>query len=118
MTALKKYSKYLKKALAYDAMCKDMKDQVMRELKRQPEGQAVCDGVEYHLTTKTVRTYNDPKLKEMKAQVEALEKQLLEAGAVKIKENETFDAYIPKSSKETVLARAVPDYKKHFSVAA
>ena len=108
-SALKQYSKYLKKKLAADEILKDLQPLVLRELRRCKEGKAVEDDVEYHLTTKTSINYpasvND-KIKELREEAKA-------KGKCKTRSVEAFDAQIPRSVKENVLAR-VPDYRKYF----
>lgn len=109
MKALNQYSKILKKKLAMDEILKDLKPLALRELKKCKDGQAVVDDVEYHLTTKTETQYPDSvneRIKELREEAKA-------KGKVKLRTSEAFDAQIPKSVKETVLAKVL-DYKKYF----
>ncbi|MCZ7608871.1 MAG: hypothetical protein M5U17_01780 [Ignavibacterium sp.] len=118
MKSLKKYAKFLKKKLAYEEILRDLQEACLRELRKEDNGQAIVDEVEFHLTKKTERKYSNAieevlraKRKEIKDMQEAEE----EAGRVVLKHKETFDSYIPKSTREDVLAEVL-DYKKHFSL--
>lgn len=112
MRALKKYSMLLKRKLAYEEMLKDIKNEVLRELKKCDNGQAVVDEVEYHTTIKVSNKYP----KDLTEQIKAMQEKAKDQGLVKTKESDSFDAYIPKSSKVLVLARAVPEFKKFFGL--
>jgi hypothetical protein len=107
--ALKKYSKYLKKKLAMEEILDDLKPLALRELKRSKDGQAIVDDVEYHLTEKSTTSYPD----EVNHKIQTLREEARNSGKCKIKSREAFDAYLPKSSKETVLAK-ITDYKNYF----
>jgi hypothetical protein len=113
MTYLKLYAKLLKKSLALTEILKDIKPLTIKELKRFPDMQAVKDGVEFHMTTKSKKEYPD----DVKLAIEALRTSSESAGHVKITSINTLDAYVPKSVKDTVLARASADYRKHFRIA-
>jgi len=109
MSALKQYSKYLKKKLAADEILKDLQPLALRELRKCREGKAVEDDVEYHLTTKT--TINYPKT--VNEKIQELREEARTKGKCKSRSVEAFDAYIPKSVKENVLAQ-VTDFKRYF----
>jgi hypothetical protein len=116
MTAIKKYAKFLRRQKAYGRILEDLKPEVLRELKRRPDGKAAVDGVEFHITTKVTRRY--PKdiqdiLKDLQAQIDQQKKVAEESNKVTLSETATFDASIPKSAEDEVLSE-VPDYKKHF----
>lgn len=118
MRTLKKYAKYLKKKLAYEAILKDLQEAALRELRKQENGQAIVDEVEFHVTRKFERKYSDAieeMLKEARAKIKEIQENEEKAGRVVMKEKESFDAYIPKSTKEDVLAE-INDFKKHFSL--
>lgn len=118
MKNLKQYAKYLKRKQAYEEILKDLHEPALRELKRLPDGQAVLSDVEFHITKKVERKYStavDAILKEKRSEIERIKKDEEDAGRVKLSEKETFDAYIPKSAKDTVLAQ-VNDYKKYFAL--
>lgn len=118
MRSLRKYAKYLKKKLAYESILKDLQEPALRELRKQENGQAIVDEVEFHVTKKVTKEFST-RTEELLAEMREKTKQLKEMderdGLVVIKEKETFDAYIPKSTKEDVLAE-VNDYKKHFAL--
>jgi hypothetical protein len=109
MKNLKIYSKYYKKVQALNEILKDLKPAVLRELKKCPDGQAIVDDVEYHRTIKITKTYP-------KEVTEAINSLRENADLVSSKETESFDAYIPKSVKDEVLAKSSTDFKKYFSV--
>lgn len=118
MKATKKYAKFLKKKLAYEEILKDLQEPVLRELKKAENGQAIVDEVEFHVTRKFDRKYSteiEAQLKEKRKQIEEIKEVEEKAGRVVLKEKPSFDAYIPKSTREDVLAE-VPDYKKHFAL--
>ncbi len=114
MKYLKIYAKLYKKAEALKEILSDLKPLAQKELKRCPDGKTIVTDVEFHMTTKTTNEYSD----EVKSRIEALRAEAKESGKVKVKETESFDAYIPKSAKETVLAKSSTDYRKHFGVKA
>ena len=110
MKDLKQYSKYLKKKLAAEEILKDLKPFALRELKKCKDGKAVVDDVEYHLTTKSETIYPES----VTEQIKELREKARNAGKVKIKTSDAFDAQIPKSVKEIVLGK-VNDFKKYFA---
>ncbi len=118
MKSLKKYARFLKKKLAYEEILKDLQETCLRELRKADNGQAIVDEVEFHLTKKTERKYSDSveeTLKAKRKEIKDLQEEEEKAGRVVLKYKETFDSYIPKSTREDVLAE-VTDYKKHFSL--
>jgi hypothetical protein len=118
MKTLKLYAKYYKTMKAMEEILKDLHQLALRELKKYPEGKADFDGVEFHLTKKVEKKYDEfveNELKEMRDKINELKKEAEEKGRAIINEKETFDAQIPRSSKEQVLS-AVRDYKKYFAI--
>jgi hypothetical protein len=118
MNATGLYAKHLAKKKAQEKILEDLKDNVLRELKRTPEGKAMVDGVEFHLTTKATRRY--PKdIKEvidnLQIQIDLQKQNAEDAGKVTITETSTFDASIPKAAEKEVLGN-VPDYRKYFGI--
>lgn len=118
MRALKLYSKYLKKKLAYERILKELKNECMRELQRTEDGKAIVDDIEYHLTKKVEREYYpqiEEELRLLRKRIEEIKEMEEREGRVKIKEKITFDSYIPYSVIEKVLAQ-VSDYRKFFGI--
>jgi hypothetical protein len=118
MNALTTYAKYLKKKLGYDAILKDLHEQALRELRKYENGRYVVSGVEFHVTAKVEKKYSDKveeQMKELRGRISEIKAKEEEAGRVVMSEKITFDASIPKSVREEVLAE-VPDYKKHFAL--
>ncbi|BDQ03514.1 hypothetical protein [Ignavibacterium sp.] len=118
MKALKLYAKYYKKMKAMDEILKDLHPLALRELKKYPEGKADFEGVEFHLTKKVEKKFDEfieAELKEMRDKINQLKQEAEEKGRVILNERETFDAYIPRSSKDQVLA-GIPDYRKYFAI--
>jgi hypothetical protein len=118
MKALKLYAKFYKKLKAMDEILKDLHPLALRELKKYPEGKADYDGVEFHLTKKVEKKFDEfveAELKEMRDKINELKKEAEEKGRLILSEKETFDAQIPRSSKEQVLS-SVRDYKKYFAI--
>lgn len=118
MKALKLYAKFYKKLKAMDEILKDLHPLALRELKKQPEGKADYDGVEFHLTKKVEKKFDEfveAELKEMRDKINELKKEAEEKGRLILSEKETFDAQIPRSSKEQVLASVI-EYKKYFAI--
>lgn len=118
MKALKLYAKYYKTMKAMDEILKDLHPLALRELKKYPEGKADYDGVEFHLTKKVEKKFDEfveAELKEMRDKINDLKKEAEEKGRVILNEKETFDAQIPRSSKDQVLS-SVRDYKKYFAI--
>ncbi len=118
MKALKLYSKYLKRKLAYERILKELKNECLRELMRTEDGKAIVDDVEYHLTKKIEREYLpqvEETLKNLRKKIEEIKELEEKEGRVKIKEKVTFDSYIPFSVVESVLAQ-VPDFRKFFGL--
>jgi uncharacterized membrane-anchored protein YjiN (DUF445 family) len=118
MKAIQLYAKHLIRSKAHAEILADLKDQVLRELQRTEKGKAISCGVEFHLTKKITRKYAKDIadiLKDLKAQEEQQKKLAEESGKFREKETPTFDASIPKSTEEKILA-GVPDYKKHFGI--
>jgi hypothetical protein len=118
MKSLKLYAKYLKRMKAYDAICKDIKPEVLRELKKIKDGKASVGGVDFHLSSKTTRRY--PKdiqeiLGNLEEQITQQKKVAEEAGKVTVTSTESFDASIAEATKDIVLAE-VTDFKKHFGI--
>lgn len=117
-TNLKMYAKIYIKIKALDEILKDLQPLALRELKKFPDGKADFDGVEFHLTKKSEKKYDEiveAELKQMRDKINQLKQDAEENGKVIINEKETFDASIPRSSKDQVLA-TIPDYKKYFSL--
>jgi hypothetical protein len=118
MNAIKLYAKHLIHAKAHADICADLKDQVLRELRQIETGKATASGVEFHRTTKVTTKYAQDIadiLRDLKAQEEQQKKLAKESGKYREKRTPTFDASIPKSTEETVLA-GVPDYRRHFGI--
>lgn len=118
MKALKQYAKMYIKLKAIEEILKDLHPTVLRELRKYPEGKADFDGVEFHLTKKVERKYQkdiEEKLKELRKMIDGLKAEAEQNGMVEITEKETFDASIPRSAKEQILAK-VTEYKKYFGV--
>lgn len=118
MKFLKAYAKYYKMYKAFEEILKDLHPLALRELKKYPEGKADYDGVEFHLTKKIERKYSetiDKQLKELRDKIEEIKATAEQSGLVILNEKETFDAQIPRSSKEQVLS-SVKDYKKYFAI--
>lgn len=118
MKALKLYAKYYKRLKAMDEILKDLHPLALRELKKCPEGKADLEGVEFHVTKKTEKKFDEfveAKLKDMREQINLIKQEAEEKERVVIVERETFDAQIPRSSKEQVLA-SITDYKKYFAL--
>lgn len=116
MKALKMYAKYYTKMIAMEEILKDLHPIAIRELKKYPEGKADFDGVEFHLTKKTEKKYNEKAelaLKMLRENINEIKKEAEAKGMVEITEKETFDASIPRSNKKNVLAK-ISEYKKHF----
>lgn len=117
MKSLKLYSKILKKKLACEAILKAHHAQVMLEIKRSG-GQAICDGVEYHLTKKIDTKFTpelEAELKGLRDMIDLKKSDAKRLNQIKETVKETFDAAIPKSTREEMLAE-VPEYKKYFGV--
>lgn len=118
MKVLKLYAKFYKKLKAMEEILKDIHPLALRELKKYPDGKADFDGVEFHLTRKVEKKYADEvetELKELRNKTNVLKLKAEEEGKVRFTERETFDAQIPRSSKDEVLG-CVVEYKKHFGV--
>jgi len=111
MKALKNYSKYFKKKCAYEEILKDIHPAALRELKKCPEGKTDIDGVEFHVTNKPKKEYTE----EVKAKIKQIREDEEKAGRVDVSSTESFDASIPRSVKEKVLA-VVSDFRKHFGL--
>lgn len=110
MTYLKQYAKFYKKMIAYDEILKDLKPLAQKELKKQPDQKAITGGVEFHMTSKVTKEY--PQV--ITEAIKILREDASGKGLVKEKTVPTFDAYIPKSVKESVLSKDVNDYRKYF----
>ncbi len=110
-TKLKNYSKFLKKKLAAEAILEDLKPNVLIELKKFSDGQTVCDDVEYHITTSSSTSFNE----EVNDAIKSIKENAKQAGKFKVETKETFNASIPKSVKEKVLAK-ITDYKNYFGL--
>jgi uncharacterized protein YukE len=103
---------------AQERICADLKNDVLRELKKQPNGKAIVSGVEFHTTIKRSAKYpKDVKeiLDNLKNQIDEQKKRAEDAGTVKYSSTDAFDASIPKSSEKEILI-GESDYKKHFGV--
>jgi len=116
MNNLKLHSKIFKKMKALQAILDDIKDNCIKELKKQPENAAIVEGVEYHLTASVKKTITSKKYKAMNAELKELKEAELAAGHFKESETITFDSYIPKSTVDAILASASPEFKKHFAM--
>jgi len=117
MKSIKKYALLLTRREALDAVLKDLKSDVLRELKKLPEGKQVVEGVEFHRTFAVTRKYAKDiadVLKDLKKKVEEQKKRAEDAGKVRIIKTETFDAEIPTSAKE-LLFDEVTEYRHHFN---
>lgn len=118
MKALKLYAKFYKKLKAMEDILKDLHSLAMRELKKHENGRAEIDGVEFHLTKKVEKKFDEfveVELKKMRERINELKKEAEEKGRVIVNEKETFDASIPRSAKEQVLS-TITEYKKYFSI--
>jgi hypothetical protein len=103
---------------AQERICADLKNTVLRELKKQPNGKAIVSGVEFHTTIKRLAKYpKDVKeiLANLKNQIDEQKKRADDAGTVKYATTDSFDASIPKSSEKKILVGET-DYKRHFGV--
>ena len=118
MKNLKMYTKYYIKLKAIDEILKDLQPLALRELKKMPDGKADFNGVEFHLTKKVEKKFDvvvEAELKEIREKINKLKEDAEKAGRVVYNDKETFDAQIPRSSKEQVLS-SVSDYKKYFAL--
>lgn len=118
MKNLKLYAKYYIKMKAMEEILKDLQPLALRELKKQPEGKADFNGVEFHITKKVEKKFDEfveAELKEMREKISEMKQAAEEKGRVILNERETFDAQIPRSTKEEVLA-SVTEYKKYFAI--
>ncbi|MEJ5351938.1 MAG: hypothetical protein WHS65_10125 [Melioribacteraceae bacterium] len=118
MKALKLYAKFYKKMKAMEEILKDLHPLAMRELKKQEDGKADIDGVEFHLTKKVEKKYEEKienELKELRDKINEIKQQAETEGRIAIIEKETFDASIPRSAKEQVLS-TITEYKKYFAI--
>lgn len=118
MKNLKMYSKYYIKLKAIDEILKDLQPLALRELKKMPDGKADFNGVEFHLTKKVEKKFDEfveTELKELRDKINLIKKEAEDNGRIILNEKETFDAQIPRSSKEQVLS-SVSDYKKYFAL--
>lgn len=118
MSAIKIYSKHLASKKAIERILDDLKDSVIRELNRMPDGKAAVNGIEFHKTIKTTRRY--PKdireiIENLQSQIDEQKKVAEEAGKVTISETPTFDASIPKAIEKDVFSK-IPAYKKYFGI--
>ncbi len=105
MKALKLFAKIYIKMKAMEEILKDIHPLALRELKK-------------YLTKKVEKKYDEfveAELKEMRDKINELKKDAEEKGRVILNEKETFDAQIPRSSKENILSK-VNDYRKHFGI--
>lgn len=116
MNPLKLYAKYYKKQRAIEAILQDLHPLALRELKKYPDGKTDFDGVEFHLTKKVEKKYDEfveIELKELRDKINTIKKDAEGKGKVILNEKETFDAQIPRSVKEEVLL-SIPEYRKYF----
>lgn len=112
MKYIRQYAKLLKKQIALEEILKDLKPTVQKELRKCLDQKAIADNVEFHITSKAKKEYPaalTEQIKQLRADAEA-------SGKVKTSYAESFDAYIPKSVKEEVLAKSSSDYRKHFNI--
>jgi hypothetical protein len=118
MQSLKQYAKYFARVKAYEKICAELKSQVILDLKRQPDGRAAVNGVEFHLTKKVEKKWArdiQAVLDNLREEIKQQQKMAEDAGKVTYKETPTFDAAIPKATVEDVLGR-IPDYGKFFGL--
>ena len=118
MKALKLYAKFYKKMKAMEEILKDLHPLVLRELKKYPEGKADFEGIEFHLTKKIEKKFDEiveAELKEIRDRINKLKEDAEKSGRVVYNERETFDASIPRSAKEHVLS-TITEYKKYFII--
>lgn len=117
--ALKAYSKAYKQLKAYEAICKDLKKEVLRDLNKEPEGKAVVEGVEFHKSKKVEKSFPriQPILDKLNAKIKQLKDTAEQTGNFKTKETPNFNASIPKSVTDSVLASCCKDYKRRFKIA-
>lgn len=117
MKNIKKYALLLVKRDAIDEILKDLKNGVLRELKKLPEGKQIVEGVDFHRTFAVTRKYAKDiadVLKDLKKKIEEQKKRAEDAGKVRITKTETFDAEIPKQMKEQLFDE-VAEYRHHFN---
>lgn len=111
MKYIKQYAKLYKKLLALEEILKDIKPLAQKELRKCVDQKAIADNVEFHITNKTKKEYPAA----VTEQIKQIRTDAENSGKVKISYSESFDAYVPKSVKEEVLAKASSDYRKHFN---
>lgn len=113
---LKQHSKVYRKMKALQVVLDDLKDGVIKELRKMPDKKAIEGGVEYHITNKSRKAFTSKRLKALKEEADKLKEAELAAGRYKETVTEAFDSYIPKSAEDEVLAAASMEYKKHFGL--
>jgi len=94
-----KHSKIYSKIKALQAVADDLKPSVLRELKKMPDNKAIENGVEYHITSSSRKTFTSKKVKELTAELKEVKEAETAAGRYKETVTETFDAYVPKSAE-------------------
>ena len=119
-TPLQQYAEHYKQKLAHERIMKDLKKEALKELKTFDGGKTNLNSVELHVTSKLREVILPKDIQDM---IEGLQSQIADtkknadaAGKVKYKYSTTFDASIPKSVEEKVLAEASETYKKHFKI--
>lgn len=111
---IKLHAKIYAKIKALQAVADDLKPAVLKELKKMPDKKAIENGVEYHVTTSSRKSFTAKKVKDLTAELKELKEAETAAGRYKETITETFDAYVPKSAEEEIFSNAAPEYKKHF----
>lgn len=119
-TALQKYAHHFKQKRAHEKILSDLRKEVLAELKATAEGNAIAGEVEFHLTKKLSATVYPADIQDvinsLQQQIDDTKKNADEAGKVRRKYSAAFDASIPKSAEEDVLAEASNDFRKHFKL--
>lgn len=115
-SAINQYIKYLRKKKAAEKILSDLKKQVLRELKKCPDGKFESNLVEFHLTIKRTPVFPpdvEEILKNLRNQIDEQKKRAVDAGQVSYEEEETFDAEIPKAVIKKFLHED-KDYRNYF----
>jgi phenylalanyl-tRNA synthetase alpha subunit len=119
-TALQKYAYHFKQKRAQEKILSDLRKEVLAELKVIEGGNTVVGDVEFHMTKKLSATIFPKDIQDvidsLQQQIDDIKQNADEAGKVKRKYSAAFDASVPKSAEEEVLAAASNDYKKHFKL--
>jgi hypothetical protein len=119
-TALQQYADQYKKKIACERIMSDLKKEAKKELNAIEGKSTSLAGVKFHMTQKLKETiYSDGVQKiidDLKQKIETQKENAENVGDVTKKYSKTFDAEIPESAEEELLAEASDDYKKYFKV--